>query len=153
MGFYDAEQEQASLLKTLADRFALSDNFPQSFQGGTGANHFMLGTGDAGFWSDSHGNATTPPANMIANPNPKAGTVNQYTADNNFSACADVFQPGVKPIVSYLKTRAYAAEQNCQANHYYMLNNTNPGFLPNGAVQVAGAIPPSPVKTIGDAQV
>jgi phospholipase C len=29
MGFYDAEQEQASTLKTLADRFALSDNFHQ----------------------------------------------------------------------------------------------------------------------------
>ena len=55
MGFYDAEQEQASLLKTLADRFSLSDNFHQSFQGGTGANHFMFGTGDAGFWSDGNG--------------------------------------------------------------------------------------------------
>ncbi len=56
MGFYNAEQEQASLLKTLADRFSLSDNFHQSFMGGTGANHFMLGTGDAAFWSDGNGN-------------------------------------------------------------------------------------------------
>ena len=54
MGFYDAEQEQASLLKTLADRFSLNDNFHQSFQGGTGADHFMLGTGDAAFWSDGN---------------------------------------------------------------------------------------------------
>jgi phospholipase C len=151
MGFLNAEQGQAPILKQLADRFTLSDNFHQSFQGGTGANHFMLGTGDAGFWTDGNGNAITPPANMIANPNPKAGTVNQYTADNNFSACADVFQPGVKPIVSYLENLPYAAEPNCQPNHYYMLDNTNPAFLPNGAVQVAGAIPPSPVKTIGDA--
>jgi phospholipase C len=151
MGFLNAEQEQAPVLKMLADRFTLSDNFHQSFMGGTGANHFMLGTGDAGFWTDGKGNAITPPANQIANPNPKAGTVNQYTADNNFSACADVFQPGVKPIVSYLESLPYAAEPNCQPNHYYMLNNTNPAFLPNGAPSGAGNLPPSPVRTIGDA--
>jgi phospholipase C len=151
MGFLNAEQEQAPVLKQLADRFTLSDNFHQSFMGGTGANHFMLGTGDAGFWTDGNGNAITPPANQIANPNPKAGTVNQYTADNNFSACSDVFQPGVKPIVSYLESLPYAAEPNCQPNHYYMLNNTNPGFLPNGVPSGAGNLPPSPVKTIGDA--
>ena len=72
MGFYNAEQEQAAFLKRLADRFTLSDNFHQSFLGGTGANHFMFGTGDAGFWSDGNGNPVTPPSN-IANPNPKAG--------------------------------------------------------------------------------
>ena len=105
MGFYDAEQEQAPILKQLADRFTLSDNFHQSFHGGTGANHFMLGTGDAAFWSDGNGNPVTPPANQIANPNPVAGTINAYTADNNFSACADVSQPGVKPIVTYLAIR------------------------------------------------
>jgi len=152
MGFYNAEQEQASLLKALADRFALNDNFHQSFLGGTGANHFMLGTGDAGFWSDGNGNATTPPSS-IANPNPVAGTVNRYTADNNFSACADVSQPGVKPIIDYISALPYPAEPNCQPNHYYMLNNTNPGYLPNGTVAPVsqGALPPSPVRTIGDA--
>ena len=61
MGFLNAIQGQAPLLKALADRFTLSDNFHQSFLGGTGANHFMLGTGDAAFWSDGHGNPTTPP--------------------------------------------------------------------------------------------
>ena len=151
MGFYNAEQEEAPILKMLADRFTLSDKFHQSFQGGTGANHFMLGTGDAGFWSDGNGNATTPPTSLIANPNPVSGTVNQYTVDGNFAACADVFQPGVEPIVSYLEHLAYAAEPNCEPRHYYMLNNTNPGYLPNGALSGAGNLPPSPVKTIGDA--
>ena len=73
MGFYNAEQEQAPILKQLADRFTLGDNFHQSFHGGTGANHFMLGTGDAAFWSDGKGNPTTPPASLIANPNPVLG--------------------------------------------------------------------------------
>ena len=39
MGFYNAEQEQATMLKSLADRFTLIDNFHQSFLGGTAANH------------------------------------------------------------------------------------------------------------------
>jgi phospholipase C len=157
MGFYDAEQEQASILKGLADRFALSDNFHQSFQGGTGANHFMFGTGDAAFWSDGMGNPTTPPSNVIANPNPKAGTINQYTVDGNFSNCSDFTQPGVGPVISYLDTLPYDAEPNCAEDHYYMLNNTNPGFLPNGfqlpaTVTATGStIPASSVRTIGDA--
>jgi len=152
MGFYNAQQGEAPILKMLADRFTLGDNFHQSFHGGTGANHFMFGTGDAAFWSDGNGNPTTPPSN-IANPNPKTGSNNQYTADNNFSACADISQPGVGPIVTYLENLPYAAEPNCQPNHYYMLNNTNPGFLPNGTVvpAIQGALPPSPVRTIGDA--
>ena len=151
LGFYNAEQGEAAFLKALADRFTLSDNFHQSFHGGTGANHFMLGTGDAGFWSDGNGNPITPPANQIANPNRVAGTVNAYTADNNFSACFDITQPGVAPIVDYLNNLPYAAEPNCAPATYYMLDNSNPGFLPNGALANAeGGIPPSPVRTIGD---
>jgi phospholipase C len=151
MGFYNAEQEQASLLKSLADRFTLSDNFHQSFLGGTGANHFMLGTGDAGFWSDGKGNATTPPSN-IANPNPKPGANNLYIANNDFSNCSDVSQPGVKPVVDYLEGLSYSAAPNCKEGHYYMLNNENPGYLPNGTLIPAASnnLPPSPVRTIGD---
>jgi phospholipase C len=155
MGFYDAEQEEASLLKTLADRFSLSDNFHQSFQGGTGANHFMIGTGDAGFWSDGNGNPITPPANEIANPNPVAGTTNRYTADNNFSNCSNFTQPGVAPIISYLEALPYRPEPNCATAHYYMLDNTNPGFLPNGfrapSPATQNMLPASSVRTIGDA--
>ena len=147
--------EEASTLKTLADRFSLSDNFHQSFQGGTGANHFMLGTGDAAFWSDGKGNPITPPASEIANPNPVAGTTNKYTADNNFTNCSDFTQPGVAPIVSYLEELPYRAEPNCAEAHYYMLDNTNPGFLPNGfqapSPGTQNMVPPSPVRTIGDA--
>jgi len=151
MGFYNAQQEQAPILKMLADRFTLSDNFHQSFHGGTGANHFMLGTGDAEFWSDGKGNPVAPPATVIANPNPVSGTVNRYTVDGNWSMCSDVFQPGVKPIVSYLENLPYAAEPNCKPNNYYMLNNVNPGFLPTGALSGGTNVPPSPVRTIGDA--
>jgi phospholipase C len=151
MGFYNAEQGEAPILKMLADRFTLSDNFHQSFHGGTGANHVMLGTGDAIYWSDGKGTPTTPPSGLIANPNPKSGTNNAYTADQAFSACADFTQPGVGPIVSYLNNLPYAAEPNCQANHYYMLDNTNPGYLPNGAPSGGTNLPPSSLRNIGDA--
>src|SRR5271163_2387228 len=79
----------------------------------TDANHFLLGTGDAGFWSDCNGNPITPPANEIANPNPVAGTTNKYTADNNFTDCSQFTQPGVAPIVSYLEALSYRPEPNC----------------------------------------
>jgi phospholipase C len=152
MGFYDAEQEQASFLKTLADRFTLSDNFHQSVLGGTAANHIMFGTADMVFWSDGKGSPVTPTPSNIANPNPKAGTVNQYLADNNFTNCSDVTQPGIKPIVDYIEQLPYDAEPNCQEDHYYMVDNTNPGFLPDGTVvpAVQGSLPPSSVRTIGD---
>ena len=151
MGFYNTEQEQATLLKQLADRFTLSDNFHQSFLGGTGANHVMFGHADAIFWSDGNGNPVTPPAN-IANPNPVPGTVNQYTFDGNFVNCSDFNQPGVAPIIRYLEALPYDAEPNCKENAYYMVNNSNPGYLPNGALANGeGGIPPSAVRSIGDA--
>jgi phospholipase C len=154
MGFYNAEQEQATLLKQLADRFTLSDNFHQSVLGGTAANHIMLGYADMVYFSDGHGTPVVPPANTIANPNPASGTVNQYTVDGNFVGCADVTQPGVLPIVRYLDLLSYRPQPNCQPNHYYMVNNVNPGFLPNGASAggtAGNSVPPQTVRSIGDA--
>src|SRR5499427_7428066 len=75
MAFYNVQKGDAPVLKRLADQFSMSDNFHQSVMGGTGANHVMLGTGDAIFWSDGHGNPTTPPSH-IANPDPLPGTDN-----------------------------------------------------------------------------
>jgi phospholipase C len=153
MGFYNAQQGEVPALKMLADRFTLGDNFHQSFHGGTAANHVMLGTGDAVFWSDGNSNPVTPPSDQasIANPNPRPNTNNQYVLDGNFSDCSNVENPGVGPIVDYLNNLPYAAEPNCAKNHFYMLDNVNPGFLPNGALSGPGNVPPSTVKTIGDA--
>jgi phospholipase C len=152
MAFYNSQDEDASFLVDLARDFTLADNMHQSVWGGTAVNHQALGTADAIFWTDGKGNPTTPsPASMIANPNPVLSgqkTVNQYTVDGNFSNCSDFFQPGVGPIVNYLDGQNVGA--NCDTDHFYMLNNTNPGFLPNGALSGAGNVPPSAVTTIGD---
>jgi phospholipase C len=159
MAFYNVQAGDAPVLKKLADEFSMSDNFHQSFMGGTGANHFMLGTGDAIFWSDGHGNPTMPPSH-IANPDPLSGSNNQYTVDigfdGNFTECGDPTQPGIAPIRDYLASLPYHANPNCEANHFYMINNDSPGFLPDGTVDAngiakGGSVPPTNIRTVGDA--
>jgi phospholipase C len=112
----------------------------------------MLGTGDAVFFSDGDGNPLAPAANLVANPNPRAGTNNRYTVDANWANCSDDAQPGIAPITDYLASLPYRPAPNCEAGHFYMINNINPGFLPNGQPRTTGNfVPPSSVRTIGDA--
>lgn len=158
MGFYNVQQGDVPYLKTLADTYSMSDNFHQSVMGGTGANHIMLGTGDAIWFSDGNGNPLQPPHNQkvaggspnagvvdeIENPNPLANTNNWYIQDGygggsfgspsygggTYTACADASQPGVKAIHDYLKS--VNVKPNCQAGYYYLLNNYNPGYYGDG---------------------
>jgi phospholipase C len=100
MGFFNVQQGDAPYLKELADAYSMSDNFHQSVQGGTGANHVMLGAGDAIWFSDGKGNPAVPPhnpvnpsapgtivpgyssaLNQIENPNPQPSANNYYTQD------------------------------------------------------------------------
>ncbi len=86
--------------KRLAEKYAMSDNFHQSVEGGTGANHIMFGHGDAIWFSNADGSPGKPPENAtvfstyegaanpnkgvvqeIENPNPAPGTNNWYTQD------------------------------------------------------------------------
>jgi phospholipase C len=186
MGFYNVQNGDVPYFKSLADNYAMSDNFHQSVNGGTGANHIMLGHGDAIWFSDGNGNATTPPHNVVVipgavnsgtvdeveNPNPAAGTNNWYTEDGyggggfgsasygggSYTNCADTTQPGVAPIVTYLQALAHPINPNCQAGHYYLLNNYNPGYFGNGnnaytdtnPANTVFTIPPSSVPSIGD---
>ena len=159
MAFYNVQKGDVPFLKRLADEYSMSDNFHQSVMGGTGANHVMLGTGDAMFWSDGHGSPTMPPSH-IANPNPLPGTDDVYTVDlnfdGNFTECGEMTQPGIAPIVNYLQSLPYNPNPNCEPGHCYMVNNDSPGFLPDGTVDEkgianGGSIPPSDVRTIGEA--
>src|SRR5215471_10619764 len=97
MAFYNMQAGDVPVLRNLADQYSMSDNFHQSFMGGTGANHVMLGSGDAIFWTDGNGNPTTPPSH-IANPDPLTGTNDVYTVDlffdGNFTECGDPNQQG-----------------------------------------------------------
>jgi phospholipase C len=161
LGFYNVQQGDAPYFTSLADRFAMSDNFHQSVNGGTGANHIMLGHGDAIWFSDGDGHAAEPPQNVevavgtanqgivseVENPNPAAGTNNWYAEDGygggsfgaasfgggSYSECASNKQPGVAPIIKYLQSLPRPIEPRCEPGHYYLLNNYNPGYFGNGA--------------------
>jgi phospholipase C len=153
MGFYNVLQGDAPYFKSLADTYAMSDNFHQSIEGGTGANHVALGTGLADWYSDGKGNPTVPPTLQIENPNPQPGTNNWYTQDGysggTYSNCSDPSQPGVGPVLDYLK--AQRVDSKCEKDHYYLLNNYNPGYLGDGTVDTSEfTIPPSSTPTIGD---
>ena len=78
LGFYNVQQGDAPYFKYLADNYAMSDNFHQSVAGGTGANHIMLGHGDAIFFSDGKGNAAKLPHNETAGSGANAGVVDEW---------------------------------------------------------------------------
>jgi phospholipase C len=186
MGFYNVQNGDAPFFKMLADTYAMSDNFHQSVVGGTGANHIMLGHGDAIWFSDGNGNPTTPPHDVtvvpgtanaglvdeVENPNPAPGTNNWYTEDGygggsfgspsygggSYTNCSDTTQPGVAPVVNYLRSLARPINPRCEPGRYYLLNNYNPGYFGNGnnaftdtnPNNTVFTIPPSPVRSIGD---
>ncbi len=159
MGFFNMQAGDVPVLKRLSDEFTISDNFHQSFTGGTGMNHMMMGTGDVFFWSDGHGNPTTPPAGVIANPNPQPGTENTYVVDRffngNFTDCANLAKPEVAAITSYLANFKTSGVK-CENNHFYYINNTNPGFLPTGEIDTkgiasGGSVPPQTIRSVGEA--
>jgi phospholipase C len=186
MGFYNVQNGDAPYFKSLADTYSMSDNFHQSVNGGTGANHIMFGHGDMIYFSDGKGNPATPPHKVevaagtknagivdeVENPNPATNTNNWYTEDGygggsfgaasygggSYTNCADTTQPGVTPIVTYLKALKTPIKPNCEAGHYYLLNNYNPGYFGNGnnaytdtnANNTVFTIPPSSVPSIGD---
>ncbi len=158
MGYYNMCTGDAPNFNFIGDNYAISDNYHQSVMGGTGANHIMIGTGDAAFFSDGHGHPLVPPGNQIENPNAKPGTNNNFTQDGyaggSYSNCSDHSQPGVGPILDYLHTLPYKPFRNgdCAPNTYYLLNNYAPGYTPGGQLTTSTpfAVPPQTMPTIAD---
>ncbi|MGA2889402.1 MAG: alkaline phosphatase family protein [Terracidiphilus sp.] len=186
MAFYNVQKGDAPYFKLLADTYSMSDNFHQSVNGGTGANHIMFGHADAIWFSDGNGHPATPPHNVtvdsgtvnagvvdeVENPNPAPNTNNWYTEDGyggggfgsaqygggSYTNCSDTTQPGVAPIVDYLRSLQPHINPRCEEGRYYLLNNYNPGYFGNGnnaytdtnVNNTAFTIPPSSVPSIGD---
>ena len=161
MGFYNVAQGDASYLKFLADNYAMSDNYHQAVMGGTGANHIMMGTGDAIWFSDGNGNPAVPPhkelvwsgtpdagiVDEIENPNAQPGTNNYYTEDGyggggyggavygggSYTNCSDSTAPGATAVLDYLGTLPTLIDPRCEPGRYYLLNNYNPGYFGDGS--------------------
>jgi phospholipase C len=153
MQFLNMAEGDAPYFKQLAEQYALSDNFHQSVMGGTGANHIMLGFGDAIYYADANGNPVAPPTNQIENPNSQSGTNNWWVQDGysggSYVNCSDDTQPGVGAVRQYLKSLPYHTFRgtDCKPGAYYLVNNYNPGYLGTGEPAPLGAdqytVPPT----------
>lgn len=156
MGFYNMASGDAPYFKTLAEEYALSDNYHQAIMGGTGANFFAIATGDVAVYN-VNGKLATPPTNQIENPDPQPRTPNFYIQDGyaggSYVNCADPLQPGVGAILSVLEEQE--RRSNCKRGAYYLVNNYDAPFTMDGTAKALGAdrfvYPPQTVPTIGEA--
>ena len=186
LGFYNMAQGDAPYTRYLADNYALSDNYHQPAKGGTGLDSIMLFFGDAiWFYDPNSPTPFTPPHNAmtafggpvdeIENPNPQMNTNNYWIEDGyggfgntttstgvygggSYTNCSDPTQPGVQPILTYLSSLPRPIEPKCDADHYYLLNNYNPGYFGDGSDAFTDTnsnntpftIPPTTQRSIGD---
>ena len=156
MGFVNMARGDASYLRGLADRYALSDNYHQSMMGGTGANFFAIATGDLPVYR-RNGALSVPPPNQIENPDPAPGTENLYRHDGyqggSYVNCSDPSQPGTGAILEVLKRKGVVS--GCERGAYYLVNNYGAGYDLDGHPQPLGAqdqiYPPQTVPTIAEA--
>jgi len=184
MGFYNMQEGDAPYTKALADNFAMSDNYHQPAMGGTGLDSIMLFFGDAIWFKGPNGELVPPhnqitwaggPVDEIENPNPQPGKNNWWIQDGyggfgneggatgvygggSYSNCSDPSQPGVGPVLKYLISLNPPIASNCEPDHYYLLNNYNPGYFGDGSnaytdhnpLNTPFTIPPTSQHSIGD---
>jgi phospholipase C len=149
-------------------------------------NHIVLGHGDLIWFSDGAGRPLAPPHDVVVaagtpnegkvdeieNPNPAPGTANWYVEDGfgggsagkssfgggSYTNCSDPAQPGVSAILTYLRSLPRPIDPHCDAGHYYLLNNYNPGYFGDGSNAFTDTnphntvftIPPVSTRSIGD---
>jgi acid phosphatase len=170
MGFYNmnpftdasgkAQPGDAPFFKSLADQYALADNYHQGIMGGTGANFQALISGDAAFFTNVNlnGTAAVPFSNQIENPDPVVETNNYYTQDGysggSYVNCSDPTAPGVASVTQQLR-RHHVFNPNCAADHYYLVNNYNmywnqTSSKPRTLGPTSFTLPPQSNPTIAD---
>jgi phospholipase C len=160
MGFYNVQKGDTPLFKHLADEYTMSDNFHQSVMGGTFVQHMMLGTGDAMWWQPYTNKAgvtiAQPPAGVVADPTPKNSTTIAFTADKGWTSCDAPWAATINAYLASLPWHPDKTPSNCTPGRFYQINNIRPGFMANGEIDDAGVtsgamVPPSSIRTIGDA--
>jgi phospholipase C len=133
LGFYNMQKGDVPYFKSLVDSYAMSDNFHQSVNGGTGANHIMFGHADMIWYSAPNGKPAIPPngqlvfspgpdagiVNEVENPNPAPGTNNWYTEDGYGNS----FNSGYPPPYSTSPASGGGSYSNCS-------DPTQPGVKP-----------------------
>ena len=171
MGFYNmnpyidaagvAHSGDAPIFKSLADQYAISDNYHQAIMGGTGANFQAIVSGHAAFFTNPtllDGTPAVPYSNQIENPDPVAGTNNYYTQDGysggSYVNCADRSAPGVASVDEQLHLQG-VWDNTCAADHYYLVNNYNmywnqTSSAPRALGPTSFTLPPQSNPTIAD---
>jgi phospholipase C len=160
MGFYNMNTGDAPVFKSLADQYAISDNYHQAIMGGTGANFQAIVSGDAAFFTNTNldGTAAVPFSNQIENPDPVARTNNYYTQDGygggSYVNCADPSAPGIAAVMEELHKQGVHSG-NCEPEHYYLVNNYNMFWNQSSThPRILGAdsftLPPQSIPTIAD---
>ena len=150
MAFFNMQNGDAPLFKSLADEYTMSDNYHQPVMGGTGPDSQPLGFADQVFFSDGNGNPATPAAKNIYNPDPKSGTLNLYTLRAQWFNCSDPSQPGIEAITNYLDALPYKIDTKCGPGQYWQAVNVNPAFTPKGLPQAGLVVPQTAQRSIGD---
>lgn len=155
MAFFNMQNGDVPVFRRLADLYTMSDNYHQPVMGGTGPDSVPLGFADQVFYGDGNGNASTPPASSIYNPNPvtsvySSGDFNLYTQRAQWFNCSDANQPGIQPILSYLAALPYKVSSNCDPGHYYNAVNVNPAWTPDGRPSTGTFVPAVTMRSIGD---
>jgi phospholipase C len=148
MGFYNMQQGDAPLFKSLADQYSMSDNYHQPVFGATGPNSQPLAFADQLFFSDGNGHPATPGG--IADPDPQPGTLNLYSNFGEWFSCSDETQPGISAIANYLKALPYVVQPNCGAGLYWATDNVVPAFTAKGLARTGFFFPPTQQQSIGD---
>jgi len=175
MGYYNMAKGDYPFFASLAQSFAINDNYHQFMMGGSGGNSESLMTADVFFYTDSNGNPVKPTfPNLIENPDPQPGSNNFYiqshpdpgdlgsTSDGGLVNCSDPTAPGVKAIRDYLAALPYKPFKgsNCDPGVFYQVDNEYPSFDTQGNPNVKSnafpngpdfAIGPQTIPTIGDA--
>ena len=197
MAFFNVQAGDAPYLKSLADAYTMSDNYHQAVLGGTGANHIMMGTGDAIWFSNGAGAAEVPPNNPVdpaksgdavaraflgsvgsreirircparTTSIPRTATAVARssmggrlpltrTTAGFLRQLRDSSQHGVGAVTGFLSALTPSIKPNCEAGHYYLVNNYNPGYFGDGKNAFTDmtpnntpfTIPPSNVRNIG----
>ena len=155
MGFLNMTEGDAPYFRQLAEQYALSDNYHQSIMGGTTANFIAIATGDVAR-HEQDGQPTRPPETQIEDPTPATDTANFYRHDGTHGGSyirCDRPDPGADAILKILQQRR--VKPNCAPNTWYLVNNYEPPFLPDGTDTPAEPqtfiYPPQTLPNIGSA--
>lgn len=147
----------APVFKSLADTYAISDNYHQAIMGGTGANFQSIVSGHAAFFTNPDGTPGTPYANQIENPHAAKGSNNYYIQDGyaggSYVNCSNPNASGVAGVTEVL-TQQGITNLNCAPNTFYLVNNYNPYWNADGSTNPLGSdqftLPPQTIPTIAD---